>query len=213
MSGVSTLRKRAEELRKEISHHNYRYYALDSPVISDAQYDKLLRELQDIESQYPELSTLDSPTQRVGAKPLSAFGGVHHEIPMTSMDNAFLDEEVSEWDQRVRKGLEVDGAVAYTAEPKFDGTSISLRYENGVLVQAGTRGDVTTGEDVTVNVRTIKTVPLHLHGKGWPKVVEVRGEVVIPKKDFERLNAEQLKQGAKILSMNSLPLPRILRRD
>ncbi len=200
MSDVGTLRKRAEELRKEISHHNYRYYSLDSPVISDAQYDKLLRELQEIESQHPELITIDSPTQRVGAKPLSAFGEVRHEIPMTSMDNAFLDEEVSEWDQRVRKGLEINGAVAYTAEPKFDGTSISLRYENGLLVQAGTRGDGTTGEDVTVNARTIKTVPLHLQGKGWPKVVEVRGEVVIPKKDFERLNAEQLKQGAKIFA-------------
>lgn len=200
MSGVNTLRKRAEELRKEISHHNYRYYVLDSPVISDAQYDKLLRELQEIESQHPELTTLDSPTQRVGAKPLSAFGEVHYEIPMTSMDNAFLDEEVKEWDQRVRKGLEVDGVVAYTAEPKFDGTSVSLHYEDGVLVQAGTRGDGTTGEDVTVNVRTIKTVPLRLRGKGWPKSVEVRGEVVIPKKDFERLNAEQSKQGAKVFA-------------
>jgi DNA ligase (NAD+) len=119
---------------------------------------------------------------------------------MTSMDNAFSDEEVGEWDRRVRKGLETEGNVAYTAEPKFDGTSISLRYEKGVLVQAGTRGDGETGEDVTVNVRTIKTVPLHLQGKGWPDVLEVRGEVVIPKKDFERLNAEQLKQGGKIFA-------------
>ncbi|MHB8741588.1 MAG: NAD-dependent DNA ligase LigA [Sulfuricaulis sp.] len=200
MSGVDTSRKRAEELRKELSFHNYRYYVLDSPIISDSQYDKLLRELQEIESRYPDLITVDSPTQRVGAKPLSAFGEVHHEIPMTSMDNAFSDEEVAEWDQRVRKGLEAEGMVTYTVEPKFDGTSISLRYENGLLVRVGTRGDGTTGEDVTANVRTIKTVPLHLQGKGWPKVIEVRGEVVIPKQDFERLNAEQLKHGAKIFA-------------
>jgi DNA ligase (NAD+) len=159
-----------------------------------------LRELQQIESDHPGLITPDSPTQRVGAAPLSEFGQVRHKIPMTSMDNAFDDSEAREWDQRVRKSLEIEGDVAYTAEPKFDGTSVSLRYENGVLTQAGTRGDGSTGEDVTVNVRTIKTVPLHLQGKGWPKVVEVRGEVVIPKKDFERLNAEQLKQGAKIFA-------------
>ncbi|MCR4332806.1 MAG: NAD-dependent DNA ligase LigA [Sulfuricaulis sp.] len=200
MSGADKLRKRAEELRQEINYHNYRYYVLDDPVISDAQYDKLLRELQQIESEHPELITPDSPTRRVGAAPLSEFGEVHHKVPMTSMDNAFDDNEAREWDQRVRKSLETEGNVAYTAEPKFDGTSVSLRYENGVLMQAGTRGDGETGEDVTANVRTIRTVPLHLQGKGWPKVVEVRGEVVIPKKDFERLNAEQLKQGAKIFA-------------
>ena len=200
MSGADKLRKRAEELRKEINYHNYRYYVLDDPVVSDAQYDKLLRELQQIESDHPGLITPDSPTRRVGAAPLSEFGEVRHKIPMTSMDNAFDDVEAREWDQRVRKSLEIEGDVAYTAEPKFDGTSVSLRYENGVLMQAGTRGDGETGEDVTANVRTIRTVPLHLQGKGWPKVVEVRGEVVIPKKDFERLNAEQLKQGAKIFA-------------
>ena len=200
MSGADKSRKRAEELRKEINYHNYRYYVLDDPVVSDAQYDKLLRELQQIESEHPGLITPDSPTRRVGAAPLSEFGKVRHKIPMTSMDNAFDDNETREWDQRVRKSLETEGNVAYTAEPKFDGTSVSLRYEDGVLMQAGTRGDGSTGEDVTANVRTIKTVPLHLQGKGWPKVVEVRGEVVIPKKDFERLNAEQLKQGAKIFA-------------
>jgi DNA ligase (NAD+) len=200
MSGADKRRQRAEELRQEINYHNYRYYVLDDPVVSDAQYDKLLRELQQIESEHPELITADSPTQRVGAAPLSEFGEVRHKIPMTSMDNAFDDGEAREWDQRVRKSLEIEGDVAYTAEPKFDGTSVSLRYENGVLIQAGTRGDGSTGEDVTVNVRTIKTVPLHLQGKGWPNAVEVRGEVVIPKKDFERLNAEQLKQGAKIFA-------------
>ncbi|MGE5242515.1 MAG: NAD-dependent DNA ligase LigA [Bacteroidota bacterium] len=200
MSAPDSPRKRAETLRRELNHHNYLYYVLDQPVISDAQYDKLLRELQELERAHPGLITPDSPTQRVGAAPSKEFGEVRHAIPMTSMDNAFSDEELGEWDQRVRKGLEAGDEIAYTAEPKFDGTSVSLRYENGVLTQAGTRGDGSTGEDVTVNVRTIRTVPLHLQGKGWPKVVEVRGEVVIPKKDFERLNAEQLKQGGKVFA-------------
>jgi len=200
MSAADKRRRRAEELRKEINTHNYRYYVRDQPVISDAQYDKLLRELQEIEKTQKEPIPLDSPTQRVGAAPLAAFGQVRHKVPMTSMDNAFTDEEVGEWDQRVRKGLESGGDIAYTAEPKFDGTSVSLRYENGMLVQAGTRGDGSAGEDVTTNVRTIKTVPLHLQGEGWPRVVEVRGEVVIPKKDFEQLNAEQLKRGDKIFA-------------
>ena len=200
MSAADRPRQRAAELRRELNHHNYRYYVLDEPVISDAQYDKLLRELQDIEAKHPELITPDSPTQRVGAAPSEEFGEIRHAIPMTSMDNAFTDEEVVDWDQRVRKSLEVDGDVAYTAEPKFDGTSISLRYESGLLVQAGTRGDGETGEDVTTNVRTIRTVPLRLEGQGWPDVLEVRGEVVIPKKDFERLNAGQLKQGGKIFA-------------
>ncbi|GAB4509789.1 MAG: NAD-dependent DNA ligase LigA [Sulfuricaulis sp.] len=200
MSSSGKPRQRAAELRQEINHHNYRYYVLDSPVISDAQYDKLLRELQELEAKHPELTTPDSPTQRVGAAPSQEFGEVRHSIPMTSMDNAFSGEEVADWDRRVRKSLEVAGEVAYTAEPKFDGTSISLRYENGLLVQAGTRGDGETGEDVTTNVRTIRTVPLCLEGKDWPDVLEVRGEVVIPKKDFERLNAEQLKQGGKIFA-------------
>jgi DNA ligase (NAD+) len=200
MRPADSLRRRAEALRQKINQHNYRYYVLDDPLISDAQYDKLLRELQKIEADHPELITPDSPTQRVGAEPLKEFGEVRHSIPMTSMDNAFTDDEVGEWDQRVRKGLAAGSDVGYTAEPKYDGTSVSLRYEQGVLVRAGTRGDGTTGEDVTVNIRTIKTVPLHLQGNSWPKLLEVRGEVVIPKKDFERLNAEQLKQGAKIFA-------------
>jgi len=199
MAASASVRKRAEELRQELNEHNYRYYILDAPVISDAQYDKLLRELQQIEAQYPELITPDSPTQRVGAKPSAAFGEVRHKLPMTSMDNALDEEEAREWDRRCRDGLEKD-KVGYTAEPKFDGTSVALRYEDGVLVSAGTRGDGTTGEDITSNVRTIKTVPLHLHGNGWPKLLEVRGEVVIPKKDFEKLNAEQAKKGGKVFA-------------
>jgi DNA ligase (NAD+) len=200
MSELAKTRKRIDALRAEINEHNFRYYVLDAPVVSDAQYDKLLRELQQLEQQHPDLITPDSPTQRVGAAPAREFGKVRHRLPMTSMDNAFELDEARDWDERVRKGLATDQAVAYTAEPKFDGTSISLRYEDGMLVQAGTRGDGSTGEDVTQNVRTIRTVPLKLHGKGWPKVLEVRGEIVIPKKAFEKLNAEQLKQGGKVFA-------------
>lgn len=200
MSDLAKIKKKLEELRAEINDHNYRYYVLDAPVISDAQYDKLLRELQQLEQQHPDLVTPDSPTQRVGAAPAKEFGEVRHRLPMTSIDNAFDLDEARDWDERVRKGLASDKAVHYTAEPKFDGTSISLRFEDGMLVQAGTRGDGATGEDVTQNVRTIRTVPLKLHGKGWPKVLEVRGEIVIPKKAFEKLNAEQLKQGGKVFA-------------
>ncbi len=234
MTEPAKIKKRAEALRAEINEHNYRYYVLDAPVISDAQYDKLLRELQSLEAQHPELITPDSPTQRVGAAPASGFGEVRHRIPMTSMDNAFDVSEVRAFGDRVYKSLgvlrekqETTGPVlysalellrsnliqeqkqkvhahiveeSYTAEPKFDGTSISLRYEDGVLVSAGTRGDGTTGEDVTQNVRTIRSVPLRLRGKGWPEVLEVRGEIVIPKREFERLNAEQLRQGLKIFA-------------
>lgn len=198
MTAVSPA-KRVAQLRAQINDHNYRYYVLDAPVISDAEYDRLLRELQRLEQQHPELVTADSPTQRVGAAPLAAFAEVTHTVPMTSMDNAFDDDELRDWDRRVRQSLGAE-QVSYTAEPKFDGTSISLRYENGSLAQAGTRGDGTTGEDVTANVRTIKTVPLRLHSKGWPRVLEVRGEVVIPIADFKRLNAQQLKRGDKVFA-------------
>jgi len=199
MAPSAAQRDRAERLRRELNEHNYRYYVLDAPVISDAQYDKLLRELQEIETAHPELVTPDSPTQRVGAAPSQAFGEVRHKVPMTSMDNAFEESEARDWDKRCRTGLEKD-KLGYSVEPKFDGTSVSLRYEMGVLVQAGTRGDGTTGEDITNNVRTIPTVPLHLQGRGWPDVLEVRGEVVIPKEDFERLNAEQLARGDKLFA-------------
>ena len=200
MSDPAGAKARIESLREQINEHNYRYYVLDAPVVSDAEYDRLLRELQELESLHPELIVPDSPTQRVGAAPASEFGEVRHRVPMTSMDNAMDDTEVQDWDERVRKGLATEAPVDYSAEPKFDGTSISLRYEAGVLVRAGTRGDGTVGEDVTQNVRTIRTVPLRLQGHGWPKVLEVRGEIVIPKKDFEKLNADQLREGGKIFA-------------
>jgi len=192
-------RERAERLRREIERHNELYHVQDAPEIPDADYDRMFRELADLEARYPDLAAPDSPTQRVGAKPARTFGEVRHRIAMTSMDNAFSEEQVREWDRRCRQGLERE-KIDYTAEPKFDGASVSLRYERGVLVQAGTRGDGTTGEDVTANVRTIGTVPQRLPGKDWPEIVEVRGEVVIPKKDFARLNAEQLERGQKLFA-------------
>ena len=150
-----TPEQRAEKLREQIRYHNYRYYVLDDPEIPDAEYDRLLRELQQLEQKHPELITPDSPTQRVGAQPLGAFGEVRHEVPMLSLDNAFSDEELGEFDRRVRERLGVD-AVDYTAEPKLDGVAVSLLYEDGRLVRGATRGDGSTGEDVTQNVRTIQ---------------------------------------------------------
>ena len=195
---------RITTLRTEINEHNYRYYVLDAPIISDAEYDRLLRELQQLETMHPELITPDSPTQRVGVKAPDSLGEVHHSISMTSLDNAFDETELRDWDRRVRQGMGLDMSaptpVTYTAEPKFDGVSISLRYENGVLVRAGTRGDGTTGENVTANARTINTLPLHLRGTGWPNVLEIRGEVVIPKPAFERLNEERLARGENIFA-------------
>jgi DNA ligase (NAD+) len=190
---------RIVELRRQIDEANHRYYVLDQPTMSDAEYDRLLDELKRLEAQYPDLITPESPTQRVGAAPLASFAQVRHAIPMMSMDNAFTANDVCDWDARVRKGVAQDDIV-YTAEPKFDGVSVSLRYEHGALRQAGTRGDGETGEDVTANVRTIRSIPLRLSGDGWPDVLEVRGEIVIPKKEFARMNDEQLARGERVFA-------------
>ncbi|TAN47978.1 MAG: NAD-dependent DNA ligase LigA, partial [Methylococcaceae bacterium] len=179
---------RAAKLRDLIEHHNRQYYQLDAPLISDAEYDALLRELQDLESQYPTLVTADSPTQRVGAAPVDTFEPVVHEVPMLSLDNAFDDEELADFDRRLRERLSVD-EVEYVAEPKLDGLAVSLIYENGLLVRAATRGDGYSGENITANVRTIRDIPLKLHGAGWPLRFEVRGEVFMTRLGFQRLNA------------------------
>jgi DNA ligase (NAD+) len=191
------LAERVRKLRGEIEHHNYRYYVLDDPEVSDAEYDRLLNQLRDIEQTHPELVTPDSPTQRVGAVPAAEFGEVRHRLPMLSLDNAFTSEQVEAFDRRVRERLGVDGAIAYACEPKIDGLAVSVTYEDGVLVQGATRGDGTTGEDVTQNIRTIRSVPLRLHGKGWPRVLEVRGEVFMPIAGFERLNRDAAGRGEK----------------
>ena len=190
------IESRIRALREQIDYHNYRYYVLDDPEIPDSEYDRLMRELQDLEAAHPELITPDSPTQRVGAQPLKEFQEVRHKVPMLSLGNAFSDAEMAEFDERVRKLLGVD-AVEYSAEPKLDGLAISLRYEQGRLVQGATRGDGHRGEDVTSNVRTIGAIPLRLLGEGWPDVLEVRGEIFMPKKGFEALNEQARKQGEK----------------
>jgi DNA ligase (NAD+) len=197
MTAEQDVQDRIAALRDEIDSHNYRYYVLDEPSIPDAEYDRLLRELEDLEKQHPELITPDSPTQRVGAKPLSAFAEVSHKVPMLSLDNAFSEDEMTAWDKRVRDRLGEDSTVQYAAEPKLDGLAISLRYEDGRLVQAATRGDGSTGEEVTQNVRTIRAIPLRLRGEGWPGVLEVRGEVFMPKAGFETLNERARQAGEK----------------
>ena len=190
------LEARVRELREQIDYHNYRYYVLDDPEIPDSEYDRLMRELQELEAAHPELVTPDSPTQRMGAQPLKEFTEVRHAVPMLSLGNAFSDGEMADFDERVRKLLKVE-QVEYSAEPKLDGLAISLRYEKGVLVQGATRGDGHRGEDVTSNVRTIGAIPLRLRGQGWPEVLEVRGEIFMPKKGFEELNERARRKGEK----------------
>jgi DNA ligase (NAD+) len=188
--------KRAAEIRRLIEHHNYRYYVLDDPEVSDARYDALMRELREIEAANPELVVDDSPTQRVGATPSREFAQVVHSVPMLSLENAFSEQDVLDFDGRVRGRLDVE-QVEYSAEPKIDGLAISLRYEHGRLVQAATRGDGATGEDVTANVRAIRSVPLHLLGRDLPAVLEVRGEVFMTRRSFEKLNLRQSDKGEK----------------
>jgi DNA ligase (NAD+) len=197
MSVPRRARARAAELREQLQYHNYRYYVLDDPQIPDAEYDRLLRELQALETEYPELLTADSPTQRVGAAPLAQFEEVVHAVPMLSLGNAFSEQEVADFDRRARERLGVEGDVDYAAEPKLDGLAVNLRYQDGVLVSAATRGDGTRGENVTANVRTIRAVPLRLHGTGWPRVLEVRGEVFLPHAGFEALNQRMRREGGK----------------
>ncbi|MGH8397772.1 MAG: NAD-dependent DNA ligase LigA [Gammaproteobacteria bacterium] len=184
-------------LRVELNQHNYRYYVLDAPEIPDSEYDRLMRELQVLEREFPQLITPDSPTQRVGAAPLKAFGEVRHAVPMLSLDNAFEDQELEAFDARVRQRLADAAEIEYTAEPKLDGLALSLVYENGVLARGATRGDGSTGEDVTPNVRTIASIPLRLRQKGYPAVLEVRGEVYMPKEGFQALNRRQVERGDK----------------
>jgi DNA ligase (NAD+) len=192
------LKQQIQKLRDQLNEHNYQYYVLDAPIISDAEYDHLFQKLKKLEQEHPELITLDSPTQRVGAKPLAAFSEVQHTIPMLSLDNAFTDEDITAFDKRVRERLHVVHDIEYVCEPKLDGLAISLRYENGILVTAATRGDGTSGEDVTQNIRTIRAVPLVLQGKNIPSLLEVRAEVFMPKAGFEKLNAHALQKGEKV---------------
>lgn len=192
--------KKIAKLREKLNEHNHRYYVLDNPLVSDAEYDDLFQQLKALEEAHPELITADSPTQRVGGAPLKEFSQVRHSIPMLSLENAFTDEDVSAFDQRIRDRLHVTHEIEYCCEPKLDGVAISIRYENGLLKQAATRGDGETGEDVTENIKTIKTIPLRLQGKTIPRVLEVRGEVFMSKKGFEALNARALKNEEKVFA-------------
>jgi DNA ligase (NAD+) len=186
---------RISDLRRQIEHHDYRYYVLDDPEISDARYDALMRELKALEERHPDLVAPDSPTQRVGGQPSPGFAEVRHAVPMLSLDNAFSAEDVTEFDRRVRERLDV-ASVDYCAEPKLDGLAISVRYEHGVFARASTRGDGTTGEDVTANVRTIASLPLHLRTDA-PAVLEVRGEAFMTRRAFARLNERAAAAGEK----------------
>ena len=188
---------RARQLRGELNDHNHAYYVLDQPSIPDAEYDRLFQELQALETAHPELVSPDSPTQRVGGAPLPQFDPVRHDVPMLSLGNGFADDDIVAFDKRVQDGLESLQQVRYATELKFDGLAISLRYVDGVLVQAATRGDGTTGENVTANIRTVRAIPLRLHGKRLPAVLDVRGEVLMYKQDFERLNSRQREAGQK----------------
>ena len=196
---VAHAERRARELRDLLEQHNIAYYVRDAPTVSDAEYDRLFRELQDIEARHPDLRSSDSPTQRVGGAPLSAFGQVQHRSPMLSLNNAFIDTEIEAFDRRCLDALNAqkNDYIDYACEPKFDGLAISLRYENGQFVQGATRGDGFTGEDVTANLRTIKTIPLRLSGENIPAVLEVRGEVLMFRRDFDRLNERQRAKGEK----------------
>ncbi len=192
------IQDKLNQLRETLHYHGVKYYVEDSPEIPDAEYDRLMRELLDIEAQHPELISQDSPSQRVGGAPLSAFESVAHEIPMLSLDNAFDDSELNSFHKRMSDRLPLAKFDAFCCEPKLDGLAVSLLYENGVLVQAATRGDGATGENITENVRTIKAIPLKLYGDGWPARIEVRGEVFMPKAGFEKLNEQALKKGEKV---------------
>lgn len=189
---------RVRSLREQLNEHNYRYYVMDAPSIPDSEYDHLFQELKRLEEDHPELLRPDSPTQRVGAEPLDAFRQIKHRVPMLSLDNVFDAESLSSYVKKLQERLAIETDLQFVAEPKFDGVAISLFYQNGLLEYAATRGDGETGEDVTQNVRTIRSVPLSLRGEGYPEALEVRGEILMPKAVFEDLNRNATEAGEKV---------------
>ena len=197
---LDTLAARAAELRRALERASYEYYVLDRPEISDLEYDRMFRELQDLEAKHPELRTLDSPTQRVGAVPQGLLAKHAHLIPMISLGNAFDDDELREWETRIIREVGKDAAGGYSAELKIDGTAVSLTYENGILVTGATRGNGTVGEIVTPNLRTMRDIPLRLDDPNPPRLVEIRGECYLPFDAFERLNEERVKAGEPIFA-------------
>ncbi|MES2636101.1 MAG: NAD-dependent DNA ligase LigA [Pseudomonadota bacterium] len=199
MDSLKIARQQVAELAAIIAQHDYQYYVLDAPTISDSEYDGLYRQLVDLEKQFPQLVTVDSPTQRIGGVAVGAFGTIVHRQAMLSLNNAFGDDELLAFDKRIREALGIE-QIEYAVEPKFDGLAITLTYEDGMLTQGATRGDGYTGENVTHNLRTIRAIPTKLTSSNPPKLLEVRGEVIMLKRDFERLNLAQEKVGAKLFA-------------
>ncbi|RYJ18623.1 DNA ligase [Rahnella variigena] len=197
---MATIEEQINQLRTQLRHHEYQYHVLDAPEVPDAEYDRLMRELRELETAHPTLITADSPTQRVGAAPLSAFEQVKHQVPMLSLDNVFDEESYLAFYKRVQDRLKTTEPLTFCCELKLDGLAVSLLYENGELVQAATRGDGTTGENITANVRTIRAIPLRLHGDNIPARLEVRGEVFMPQPGFEAMNDEARRTGGKVFA-------------
>ncbi|MBX2809405.1 MAG: NAD-dependent DNA ligase LigA [Cellvibrionaceae bacterium] len=193
----AALLQKLQQLRATLHQHNHHYYALDAPQIPDAEYDRLLRQLQTLEQQHPDLITPDSPTQRVGSQPLAAFSQVAHELPMLSLDNAFNHDELTAFNQRLQERLQRESPIEYVCEPKLDGIAVSLIYHKGVFIRGATRGDGAVGEDITLNLRTIGSIPLRLQGQSYPAYLEIRGEVYMPKRGFAQLNAAALARAEK----------------
>ena len=200
MKDKKTVEKRISALRKELQRYNYEYYVLDQPTVPDNEYDRLFKELQSIEAEYPNLLTSDSPTQRVGHQPLTAFKRVSHKAPMLSLGNAFDKNELQTFNKRIIEKLSSSSEIDYVCEPKLDGLAVNLLYQDGILTQAATRGDGKLGEDITSNIRTIGSVPLKLQGSDHPKSIEIRGEVYISQAGFKRLNKEAEEQGKKLFA-------------
>ena len=200
MATADEIHNEIERLREQVNEHNYRYHVLDAPTITDQAYDRLFRRLQQLEHEHPEWVTDDSPTQRVGSAPASHFETVVHEVAMLSLDNAFEESELIDFDRRLRDKLDHEASLAYTAEPKLDGLAISLRYEAGKLVRAATRGDGRNGENITANARTVASIPLQLIGSDFPRRLEVRGEVYMEIAGFEALNQSQRQSGGKVFA-------------
>ena len=196
---LEQVRAEYEQLKDELNQHNHRYYVLDEPTIPDSEYDRSMRRLQDIEQQHPELLSDDSPSQRVGGAALPSFSQVSHAVPMLSLDNAFSEEELEAFDRRIsdRLNYKDDQQIDYVCEPKLDGVAVSLLYNQGLLVRGATRGDGKVGEDITANVRTINSIPLRLNGDGIPELLEVRGEIYLPRDGFDKINAAAIAKGDK----------------
>ncbi|WP_426617473.1 NAD-dependent DNA ligase LigA [Raoultella sp. R2A007] len=197
---MEPIEQKLTELRATLRHHEYLYHVMDTPEIPDAEYDRLMGELRELEASHPELITSDSPTQRVGATPLASFSQIRHDVPMLSLDNVFDEESFLAFNKRVQDRLKSSDDLVYCCELKLDGLAVSILYENGVLIQAATRGDGTTGEDITSNVRTIRAIPLKLRGDNIPARLEVRGEVFLPQAGFEKINDEARRTGGKVFA-------------